>query len=194
MNRAHLLAPTTDSPLLSIVYTLSSLCVVVACATLAFAQTPEESPTVVTTTKAVERAQDAVEKVKAKSIIRGRIVFDDTERPVRRAQVTLLSFKGGGPPQGARTDGRGEFEIKNVRAGTYFVTVDAVGVMAPISLVNVQEIDRDKFNADEIRKYFTEVIVDGENSASINFYDRGRILAFDNRGMGSRTLDWRSTR
>jgi hypothetical protein len=135
-------------------------------ASLVLAQTPEKSPTVVTTTNAVERAQTEVENTKANSTVRGRAVFDDTDRPIRRASVSLLSTNGSSQSV-AKTNASGEFEITNVRAGSYFVMVDVIGVLTPISFVNLQETNRERYNFDEIRKYFTEVVVDGENSVSI---------------------------
>jgi CHASE3 domain sensor protein len=63
MKRSHVLAAIVHSSLTSIVNTFSMLCIVLVFASFVFAQTPEESPTVVTTTKAVERAKSDVESV-----------------------------------------------------------------------------------------------------------------------------------
>lgn len=129
------------------------------------AQMPEEVE-VTTTTNAVERAGQ--ETVPSKSTVRGRAVYDDTNRPVRRARVTLLGITpGGGTEQKGMTNNSGEFEIKNVPAGTYFVMVDAAGIMTPLSLVDVEEQIDEKAMLDEVRKHFDEVSVNGINNVTV---------------------------
>src|SRR5882724_1755672 len=76
------------------------------------------------------------------SVVRGRVVYDDTGRPVRRAKVWLLSTNTGIPrrgPQGV-TNLRGEFQIEHVGQGTYIVAVDSPGVLNPMSLLDMRAI------------------------------------------------------
>jgi 5-hydroxyisourate hydrolase-like protein (transthyretin family) len=76
--------------------------------------------------------QPAPERV---STVRGRIFYGDTGRPLRRAGFILLSSSGmgGGREFSGVTNERGEFEIKNVREGRYFISVSTPGVLSPFS-------------------------------------------------------------
>lgn len=126
----------------------------------------EESPTKTTTTNAVERATQ--QATSGKSVVRGRAVYDDTNRPVRRARVMLLEMSSrGGPERTGMTNGSGEFQIKDVPAGSYFVMVDAAGIITPLSLIDLEEAISEKLNIDEIKKHFDEVVVDGTNDQTI---------------------------
>ena len=84
--------------------------------------------------------------VRADSTVRGRVVYADTGRPVRRARLMLLpvssvfdadpaeSHYGGQTPRMTTTDGRGEFVFKRLPAGTYVLHVgapDLVSVARP---------------------------------------------------------------
>ncbi len=154
---------------------LSLLCLLITLSLLptssASAQT--EPPTIdvqdmttTTTTNAIARATQ--QAVKAQSIVRGRAVYDDTDRPVRRARVMLLESSGGrSPERSAMTNAYGEFQVKDVPAGSYFVMVDAPGIITPISFIDIEEAEREKINFDEIRKNFTEITVDGTNNQTI---------------------------
>src|SRR5881392_795085 len=55
--------------------------------------------------------------------VKGRVVYDDTDRPVRRSPVSLLQLADGPTPSSA-TDRDGKFAIKNVSPGAYFVLVN----------------------------------------------------------------------
>lgn len=131
---------------------------------LCAAQTPEPEPPT-TNTNAVERARQEV--VKAKSVVRGRAVYDDTGRPVRRARVMLLEANSQGPERTGMTNAAGEFQIKDVPAGSYFVMVDAAGIITPLSLIDIADINGDKLNVEEIKKYFEEVAVNGTNDVTV---------------------------
>jgi protocatechuate 3,4-dioxygenase beta subunit len=102
------------------------------------------------------------------SKLRGRVVYDDTGRPVRRARVLLLedgSTTGTG--QGALTNAQGEFEIEQVAAGRYFIIVEGPGLLTPYSFLNVEgQTDNDiDFNA--FRTQFETVTVDGRSEARV---------------------------
>ena len=75
------------------------------------------------------------------SVVSGRIVFDGTERPLRRVKVSLASF-GGGSSKYSITDLRGNFRFENVPAGSYFVLVSAPGIVTPVSSPIMSEIRR----------------------------------------------------
>ncbi len=122
---------------------------------------------------AAARAATTVEQeqIPSKSIVRGRALYDDTGRPVRRAPILLLPATGrneGGGSSGM-TNARGEFQVRNVRAGSYFVMVNAPGVITPVSFVDLRELSAgpDGMNLAEVRKHFEEVTVDGMNTVDI---------------------------
>jgi len=90
-----------------------------------------------------------------KAAVYGRVVYEGTSRPVRRARVMLLSPDGRGPEQLAGlTNARGEFRIKGVPAGRYVAAVDVAGVVSPVSLVALESVRSDILNFDEIVKHF----------------------------------------
>ena len=66
------------------------------------------------------------------STVRGRVIYDDTRRPLRRVQVTIYdpAAKSNIRHLVAWTDGRGEFQIKDVPFGKYFVVVTAPGIIS----------------------------------------------------------------
>lgn len=124
--------------------------------------TPPEQTT--TTTSAVANA--ARDVAPAKSVVRGRVIYDDTNRPVRRTRVMLLELTNAGPERGAMTNASGEFQFKDVPAGKYVVMVDATGVITPLSLMDIDD-KAEKFDAEEVKKYFDEVIVDGNRDVAV---------------------------
>lgn len=139
----------------------------------AAAQTPQisdpklvvEQPTTQTSTGAVENAQQEV--AKAQSVVRGRAVYDDTGRPIRRARVLLLEIESRGSERTGNTNSSGEFQIKDVPAGSYFVMVDIAGVITPLSFVDLEEAANNKINFEEIKKQFDEVVVDGTHDVTV---------------------------
>ena len=138
----------------------------------------------VTTTKAQEtpvapvagaHAEDGLPR--GHSVVRGRAVYDDTGRPVRRARVLLLNtdLAGAAGPasmRGGLTDGRGEFRITDVPAGSYLIAVDAPGFISPIGMANIEEEQRlgplsSMAALDEARQHFEQVSVDGRNELEV---------------------------
>ncbi|MBV9959872.1 MAG: carboxypeptidase regulatory-like domain-containing protein [Acidobacteria bacterium] len=148
-------------PLFTALLTLALLAVSAA------AQTPEaaEPQTTTTRTNAVESAQQEV--ARAQSVVRGRAVYDDTGRPIRRARVLLLEIESRGSERSGNTNNSGEFEIKDVPAGSYFVMVDIAGVITPLSFVDLEEAASNKINFEEIKKQFDEVVVDGTHDVTV---------------------------
>ncbi len=91
-------------------------------------------------------------------VVRGRVVYEDTRRPLRRVGVQLFE-----PTSKTRrrhwiswTNGRGEFQFKNLPAGKYFVTVDAPGI-----------IRSNAYGSEEAQKDLTTVIVDGTTQVDL---------------------------
>jgi peroxiredoxin len=85
----------------------------------------------------------------------------------------LLSAKGmggSGRENAGLTNERGEFEIKNVVEGRYFVSVSTPGVLTPFSsLSNLDKIGagQDSSVMADIAKDFQEVVVNGINDADV---------------------------
>lgn len=99
-----------------------------------------------------------------KSTVRGRVIYGDTGRAVRRSGLMLLSTKGaGGRETGGVTNERGEFEIKDVAEGSYFVSVSTPGVLTPFSSIgSIDQIRGDNpAMMTEIAKDFQIIVVSG---------------------------------
>ena len=96
---------------------------------------------------------------RAQSVIRGRVVYDDTNRPVRRAEVQIFdpNRRSNRSPRMAWTNGRGEFVVRGVPAGSYYVMVRAPGVVT----------DSFDGSADAKEQEATSATVDGTNSAEV---------------------------
>src|SRR5205085_2709643 len=102
------------------------------------------------------------------SKLRGRVVYDDTGRPVRRARVILLedgSAEGTG--ESALTNANGEFEIADVKAGRYFIIVEGPGLLTPYSFLNVDDTQGNELDFNAFRTQFDEVTVDGRTDAQV---------------------------
>lgn len=136
----------------------------------ALAQDTSTTTTVSATgaTRQEEKAQPVTE-APAKSIVRGRVIYEDSNRPLRRARVLLLNSESGGsgPEKTGATNERGEFTIKDVPAGSYFVMVDAPGIITPLSSVALEENMDERAAFFAIRKEFEEVSVNGTNRVDV---------------------------
>ena len=115
-----------------------------------------------------EQEQLKKETPPANSAVYGRVVYDDTSRPVRRARLLLVDEAGSRPEYNALTDADGAFRIEGVRAGSYFAFVDVPGVLSPVGFVRVTEM-RGRGNPDftEARKFFDMVEVDGKQDTRV---------------------------
>ena len=86
----------------------------VTTATSAFAQPPQ---------------QPADPKAKPAGVIRGRVTAADTGRPLRRAQITV-SAADRGERRTTSTNSRGEYEVTELPAARYSVSVSRSGYLA----------------------------------------------------------------
>ena len=122
----------------------------------------------------VQAVEENRDETPAGSIVRGRAVYDDTSRPVRRARVMLITDGGGRGAYSATTDARGHFGIAGVRAGTYYAFVDVPGVLSPVGFVNIDELRAASGTPDlsEGRKYFDRVEVDGKQDVTVTVHAR----------------------
>ena len=108
-----------------------------------------------------------------RSTIYGRVVHDDTDRPVSRTRVKLRSATSFGPEElMSTTNARGEFRISGVPAGRYFIGVDSSGFVSPDSFLNNDETRHTLFYVDEMREYFEQVQVDGKTDKQVLVHAR----------------------
>ena len=149
-----------------------------ACALLAPAEAGR-APGVAAPRRNTQEGQDGQERQKRKpeanSTVRGRVVYDETSRPVRRARVILTGNGGGRAEYGALTDGRGEFRISGVRAGTYFAFVDVPGVLSPVIFISVEEMRHGSSVMPDLgagRAFFDVIEVNGKEDVSVTVHAR----------------------
>jgi hypothetical protein len=109
----------------------------------------------------------------ARSTVRGRVIYDDTEQPVRRARLMLVPATTTGREGGesnAVSNLRGEFRFRNVAPGRYFVIVDAPGILTPVAFVDFTRVrrngGREGNDLSEAEKVFDAIIVDGVRDVS----------------------------
>lgn len=63
--------------------------------------------------------------------VRGRVVYADTGRPVRRAEINLVQMKNGYDDRSSKkvvTNSNGEFELTGIKAGSYLPYIKIPGV------------------------------------------------------------------
>src|ERR1043165_4604283 len=96
-------------------------------------------------------------------IVKGRVVFDTSDRPVRRTQIALFQLPSDrGGERTSVTDRDGRFVIDNVPTGVYFAMVNAPGIISPLAFMTMTDKGpSENYDLKEIREYCTEIIVDG---------------------------------
>jgi hypothetical protein len=114
----------------------------------------------------------------AKSVVRGRVTYEDTNRPVRRARLMLLQTDGEGRMEKTGvTDEHGEFNIKDVAAGSYIVVIDSPGIVSPFSSVELEEGMNERNALVALRREFSEISVNGMNTVDVQIRaKRGGIV------------------
>ena len=127
----------------------------------------------------------------ANSVIRGRVFYADTGRAVKRASIMLIQEKGFGGPGSAPsglTDNDGNFQIKNVRMGTYYAMVNAPGVVSPMAFVDFSKMRGGRGEEEAFENAFEgfeKISVDGVNVIDVQIPARrggaigGRIMYED---------------
>jgi hypothetical protein len=119
------------------------------------------------------------------STIRGRVIYADTSRPLRRAEVSLVSETTGNWSETAVTNRNGEFVFTDLSAGKYFVVVSAPDIVSPRSLMVENSSLADQIALGQIENGFSEVTVDGSSSAKTEIRAArggvitGRVLSED---------------
>lgn len=104
-----------------------------------------------------------------KSVVKGRVVYDDTNDPVRRSKIVLVQLTNDRDNLNSATDRDGRFEIHEVPAGDYFVLLDSPGIISPIAFMKANENNSrpETFDIKSLREYCTEVAVDGSNNINL---------------------------
>jgi len=105
-----------------------------------------------------------------KAVVKGRVVYDDTNDPVRRSRINLVQLVNDRSNLTSATDRDGRFEIREVPAGVYFVLLESPGIISPISFLrgNSDNIGQpEAFDIKALREYCTEIPVDGTNTVNV---------------------------
>ncbi|HKO35491.1 MAG TPA: carboxypeptidase regulatory-like domain-containing protein [Pyrinomonadaceae bacterium] len=101
-----------------------------------------------------------------KFVVSGRVVYDNSERPVRRAQISLaqLPEQGSAGEYTSATDRDGRFAIAGVPAGVYFAFVNSPGIITPLAFASLAETGpSDSLDLKAIKEYCSEVVVDASD-------------------------------
>lgn len=119
----------------------------------------------------VDNKNAETKEVPAKSAVRGKVVYDDTGSPVRRARIFLFSSSSKSSNQfNALTNNNGEFEIKSVQQGRYFVMANSPGIITPFGLAdNIEVLDKypEKEFFERVKEFFEEFSVDGTSDTKV---------------------------
>ena len=99
-----------------------------------------------------------------RSTIRGRVIYADTARPVRRAEVHLRTEDSDEVQPPSITDRNGEFIFRNLSAGRYLVVVTAPDLVTPIQRLRRNESLKAAIDLGKIDDGYSEVTVNGRNS------------------------------
>ena len=103
----------------------------------------------------------------ATSTIRGRVFYSDTGRAVKRGSIMLMNENvddGPGSSPSAITDALGYFQMKNVRAGTYYAVINAPGVVSPLAFFDFSSARNRGSEKEAFATAFThfeKIVVDG---------------------------------
>jgi hypothetical protein len=86
--------------------------------------------------------------------IRGRVIYEDSGKPVRRAEIVLLSASDLTPEYytKSQTDGNSEFVMSHVPAGSYYPMIDVPGILNPASYKGFFSAGRDRKRSDDSRR------------------------------------------
>ncbi|HET6978335.1 MAG TPA: carboxypeptidase regulatory-like domain-containing protein [Pyrinomonadaceae bacterium] len=110
------------------------------------------------------------------SVIRGRVIYADTGRPLRRAEVTLVDQVSESWAGDAVTDRNGDFALYQISAGRYFVFVRAPDIISTAQRSRRDSISR-MIVLGQIEDGFSEVTVDGRNSVKTEIRaSRGGVI------------------
>lgn len=121
-----------------IIHLLFALLVSSACFTSRMsAQTPAAAP------PPQQREDDTISATldapQGRSTLRGRVLYEDTGRPVGEATISVVRMTRPHQIYGTTTNERGEFSVENLPAGKYAVTADAAEILVQGMLLPTAE-------------------------------------------------------
>lgn len=122
------------------------------------------------TTAVMSNSSITNSKPESTSVVRGRVIYEDTGRAVRRTSISLMSLKGSGVAKSAITDDNGAFEVRKVPAGEYLISVSSPGVISPLAYANFDkdvEMGEGSANLAEMIRFADKVTVDGISDADV---------------------------
>lgn len=111
-------------------------------------------------------------------VVTGRVVYEHTDRPVRRAQISLMQLpeRRGVGEYSSATDREGRFTISNVPPGVYFAFVNSPGIITPYAFMALNEKGpSDSFDVKAIKEYCTEVVVSSDVGVTVRARRGGAI-------------------
>lgn len=112
------------------------------------------------------------------STIRGRVVYADTGRPLRRAKVRVVYPEQAETRFENVTDRKGEFVVQGLPAGRYFLGVEAPGIISPGLYFRRDTSILNEITFGESRDLFHEVFVNGKDNADVQIRaTRGGVIA-----------------
>ena len=112
------------------------------------------------------------------STIRGRVVYADTGRPLRRAKVRVVYPERTETQFENVTDRKGEFVVQGLPAGRYFLGVEAPGIISPGQYFRRDTSILNEINFGENRDLFHEVFVNGKDNVDVQIRaTRGGVIA-----------------
>lgn len=112
------------------------------------------------------------------STIRGRVVYADTGRPLRRAKVRVVYPAQAETRFQNLTDRKGEFVVEGLPAGRYFLGVEAPGIISPALYFRRDTSILNEIKFGENRDLFHEVFVNGKDNVEVQIRARrGGVIA-----------------
>jgi hypothetical protein len=125
----------------------------------------------------------------SKSSIRGRVIYEDNGKPVKRGVVALLSSENLATVEGSKTitDKDGRFIIREVPKGTYYPMVDVAGILNPTNYAGFAASGwrAEKASGRKLDGFFNKINVDGVNESELVILAKragaitGRVTYFD---------------
>jgi len=144
------------------------------------------------------------------AVIRGRVFAADTGRPLRRARITVNAPELGPEPRQTSTNAEGRYEVKDLPAGRYTVTVNRAGYLQlrygqrrpleqgkPLQVLDRQAVENVDFSLPRM-SVITGRVIDEANEAVAGaqvfamrstYFDGRRRLVPAGGGLGQQTDD-----
>lgn len=129
----------------------------------------------------VNRPRAAAPQATGKSVLNGKVVYKDNTQPLKGARVRIFTSSDAGFV--AFTNDRGEFQVSNLAAGKYYVTVEGKGVAMQSGFgmripLPMTAIPRTEDFEEIVPKHDAEFMADGTNPVELKVkIPRGSTLS-----------------